>query len=75
MGEITEKWFDAMSIERHCKKTNPQSRFTNYLVKNGYADKGLLEWEIKDDIASYWKDKYGKSQDDGPFKQYRALSG
>ena len=70
MGQLKEQWFRDMEIINNCKKHNPKSRFSSWLVKNGHVDKSLLDWEpLKEDITEYWKSKYPKSGD-GPFKQY-----
>jgi hypothetical protein len=74
MGELKEQWFRDMEIINHCRKNNPNSRFKNWLVKNGHADKRLLEWEPKKDIAEHWRLKYPKTGD-GPYKQYTAING
>jgi hypothetical protein len=74
MSELKDQWFLDMEIIKHCKRNNTKSRFKNWLVENGHADKGLLDWEIKEDIVSYWKDKYPKTGD-GPFQQYTSLHG
>ena len=75
MGELKEQWFNDMEIRNHCKKHNPNSRFSKWLVDNGHLDKSLLEWKpLQEDITSYWESKYPKSGD-GPFKQYTFLNG